>query len=76
MFVCSFKCTIKTRGLKRAMDLDSVVAAVEEPDAADVAQDGVCRVVQHVVSGHWRESVSLRDEHERKKLVIDVSTDP
>lgn len=55
-----FTCTIKTQRLKAAVDLDSVVAAVEEADAADVAQDGVCQVVQHVVSGHRRESVSLR----------------
>lgn len=44
----------------KTLHLDSVVAAVEEADAADVAQDGVHGVVQHVVSGHRRESVSLQ----------------
>lgn len=51
----------------KTLHLDSVVAAVEEADAADVAQDGVRGVVQHVVSGHRRESVSLQVNMEERK---------
>ena len=41
------------------MYLDPIVPGVEEADAPDVGQDGVFGVVQHVVSGHWGEAVSL-----------------
>lgn len=40
--------------------LDSIVPGVEEADASDVGQDGIRRVVQHVVSGDRRETMSLR----------------
>lgn len=39
--------------------LHSVIASIEEADTADVAQDRVCGVIQHVVSCYWRKRVSL-----------------
>lgn len=41
------------------MYLHPVVPGVEEARAPDVGQDGVLAVLQHVVSGDWRQAVSL-----------------
>lgn len=47
--------------------LDAVISGVEEADAADVGQDGVCGVVLHVVGGHWWKAVSL---HRVRKVQV------
>lgn len=41
------------------MYLHPVVPGVEEARASDVGQDGVRAVLQHIVSGDWRQAVSL-----------------
>lgn len=41
------------------MYLHPVVPRVEEARASDVGQDGVQAVLQHVVSGDWRQAMSL-----------------
>lgn len=42
--------------------LHPVIPGVEQARASDIGQDGVCAVLQHVVSGDWRQAVSLQRE--------------
>lgn len=40
--------------------LDSVRAVVEKSNASNGAEDGVRGVIHHIVSGHWRQRLSLK----------------
>lgn len=42
--------------------LDSVCAAVEKSDPSNGAEDGISGVINHVVSGHWRQRLSLKSQ--------------
>lgn len=44
------------------MYLHTIIPGVKEACASDVGQDGVLLVLQHVVSGDWRQAVSLGRE--------------
>lgn len=50
------------------MYLHTVVPGVEEACASDVGQDGVLLVLQHVVSGDWRQAVSLGEGETRQYM--------
>lgn len=41
------------------MYLHSVCPVIEKADASDGVEDRIVAIVNHVVSGHWRQTVSL-----------------
>lgn len=44
--------------------LDSVCAAIEEPNASNGAEDGIGGIIDHVVSGHWGQRLPLKEQRE------------
>ena len=44
------------------MYLHSVCPVIEEANASDGIEDWIIAIVNHVVGGHWRQTVSLKRE--------------
>lgn len=44
--------------------LDSVCAAIEEPDTSNGAEDGIGGIINHVVSGHRWQRLPLKEQRE------------
>ena len=44
--------------------LDPVLSSVEQLYSTYVGEHGVCGILQHVVSDHWREVSLLQEQHE------------
>lgn len=44
--------------------LDSVCAAIEEPDTSNGAEDGIGGIIDHVVSGHRGQRLPLKEQRE------------
>jgi len=44
--------------------LDSVCAAIEEPDTSNGAEDGIGGIINHVVSSHWGQRLPLKEQRE------------
>lgn len=53
---------VRVQKVRMEDDLDAVVRAVEELDAADLIEDGVVGVVSHIVRRDGREGVALEGE--------------
>lgn len=54
------------------MYLYSVCPVIEKANASDGIEDWIIAIINHVVGGHWRQTVSLKREkaiHKQDKTV-------